>query len=107
MTCPAMRHCLVLAGVRLTSPELMALERAFRSPTRPETITWQDLCRTAIRLNTGRCTKRYNASDEVSRAVFISFCGSWTACHTVYPAKETSGGVQHSCRATSGLGLEP
>ncbi|CAN0405098.1 unnamed protein product [Ascophyllum nodosum] len=53
VTCPAMRHCLVLAGVCLTSPELMALERAFRSPTRPETITWQDLCRTAIRLNTG------------------------------------------------------
>lgn len=48
VSCTAMRHCLVLAGVRLTSPELLALDKAFRSHTRPETIGWQDLCRVAF-----------------------------------------------------------
>lgn len=48
VTCTAMRHCLVLAGVRLTSPELAAVDSAFRSTTRPEMFGWRDICRAAV-----------------------------------------------------------
>ncbi|CAM9155142.1 unnamed protein product, partial [Ectocarpus sp. 4 AP-2014] len=48
VTCTAMRHCLVLADVRLTSPELAAVDSAFRSTTRPEMIGWRDICRAAV-----------------------------------------------------------
>ncbi|CAM9108925.1 unnamed protein product [Ectocarpus sp. 12 AP-2014] len=48
VTCTAMRHCLVLAGVCLTSPELAAVDSAFRSTTRPEMIGWRDICRGAV-----------------------------------------------------------
>lgn len=54
-----MRHCLVLAGVRLTSLELSAVDQSFRSTTRPEMIGWRDICRAAVEVCNGgglRCS---------------------------------------------------
>lgn len=48
MTGTSLRHCLVLAGVRLTTPELVAVDKSFRSVRRPETIAWQDFCKAAV-----------------------------------------------------------
>eukprot|EP00752_Nemacystus_decipiens_P004962 g4515.t1 len=48
VTHTAMRHCLVLAGVRLTSLELAAVDQSFRSTKRPEMIGWRDICRAAV-----------------------------------------------------------
>jgi len=48
ITCTAMRHCLVLAGIRLTSPELNAVDQSFRSTARPEMIYWRDICKAAV-----------------------------------------------------------
>eukprot|EP00903_Cladosiphon_okamuranus_P012495 g11700.t1 len=53
VTRTAMRHSLVLAGVRLTSLELSAVDQSFRSATRPEMIGWKDICRAAVEAYSG------------------------------------------------------
>lgn len=53
VTTTAMHHCLVLAGVRLTSVELAAVDQSFRSTTRPEMIGWRDICRAAVEVCNG------------------------------------------------------
>ncbi|CAB1116756.1 unnamed protein product [Ectocarpus sp. CCAP 1310/34] len=74
VTCTAMRHCLVLADVRLTSPELAAVDSAFRSTTRPEMIGWRDICKAAVDAynNIGAATEK-NMSLRVGRSVLLHY----------------------------------
>lgn len=71
VTCTAMRHCLVLAGVRLTSPELAAVDSAFRSTTRPEMIGWRDICRAAVDAcnNTGTAMEKNANQRELGERI--------------------------------------
>lgn len=48
VTTTALKHCLMVAGVHLKASELTAVDRAFRSISRPEMIAWKDFCKAAV-----------------------------------------------------------
>lgn len=66
VTRTAMRHCLVLAGVRLTSLELSAVDQSFRSTTRPEMIGWKAICRAAVEVCDGGGLGRSSGSGRAA-----------------------------------------
>lgn len=74
VTRTAMRHCLVLAGVRLTSLELAAVDQSFRSTTRPEMIGWKEICRAAVEVCNGGGLGRIGGSGREGLHAAVDDC---------------------------------